>query len=63
MAAAGAGDMTATDISILHYLNHHGTERTLADIGYVLNIEDIHVVSYSLKKAIGLGLAHKARVW
>jgi predicted MarR family transcription regulator len=61
MAAAGAGDMTATDISILHYLNHHGTERTLADIGYVLNIEDIHVVSYSLKKAIGLGLAHKAR--
>lgn len=50
MAAAGYKDVTPTDVLVLHHVNHRGTEKRTADICFVLNIEDTHVVSYSLKK-------------
>lgn len=56
MAAAGYKDMTPTDVLVLHHVNHRGTEKRLADICFVLNIEDTHVVSYSLKKLAMAGL-------
>jgi len=56
MGAAGVKDMTATDVLVLHHINHKGTEKRLADICFVLNIEDTHVVSYSLKKLAAAGL-------
>ncbi|MCX7176727.1 MAG: winged helix DNA-binding protein [Proteobacteria bacterium] len=61
MAAAGVKDMTPIDILILHHVNHRGTEKKLADIGFALNIEDTHVVSYSLKKSVGMGLMQNSR--
>ena len=56
MSAAGAKDMTAVDVMVLHHINHRGSEKRLADICFVLNIEDTHVVSYSVKKLLGMGL-------
>jgi len=50
MAGAGVKDMTETEILVVHHVNHRGREKKLADICFVLNIEDTHVVSYSLKK-------------
>lgn len=50
MAAAGVRDMAQVDVLILHHVNHFNSEKRLADICFVLNIEDTHVVSYSLKK-------------
>ncbi|MGD8710436.1 MAG: winged helix DNA-binding protein, partial [Ectothiorhodospiraceae bacterium] len=41
---------------VLHNVNHRGREKTLASICLVLNIEDTHLVSYSLKKLRKLGL-------
>jgi predicted MarR family transcription regulator len=56
MAGAGVKDMTETEILVVHHVNHRGREKKLADICFVLNIEDAHVVSYALKKLANLGL-------
>ena len=55
MAGAGVKDMTETEILVVHHVNHRGREKKLADICFVLNIEDTHVVSYALKKLASLG--------
>lgn len=56
MAAAGAKDMTPVDVLVLHHINHRQSAKRLADICFVLNIEDTHVVSYSIKKLLAAGL-------
>jgi predicted MarR family transcription regulator len=56
MAAAGVKDLTALDVLLLHHVNHRAKEKKLGDISFMLNIEDTHVVSYSLKKLVALGL-------
>lgn len=61
MAAAGMKDMTPVDVSVLHHVHHQDSEKRLADICFVLNIEDTHVVSYSLKKLKAMGLVKHAR--
>lgn len=50
MSAAGAKDMTALEVSLLHHVGHRERKKKLADICFVLNIEDTHVVTYALKK-------------
>lgn len=56
MAAAGIKDMTTLDVLLLHHVNHRAKEKKLADISFMLNIQDTHVVSYSLKKLVSLGV-------
>lgn len=55
MGAAGVKDMTTVDVLVLHHTNHRAMEKRLADICFVLNIEDTHVVSYALKKLMAAG--------
>ncbi len=50
MTAAGLPDLAPLDIMVLHTVNHRGKAKKLADICLVLNIEDTHLVTYSLKK-------------
>lgn len=57
MAAAGRADLGITDILVLHHLNHRDRPKKLADICFVLNYEDTHVIAYALKKLVGHGLA------
>jgi predicted MarR family transcription regulator len=57
MAAAGCPDLTITDVLVLHHINHRARNKKLADICFVLNYEDTHVVAYSLKKLLAAGLA------
>ncbi|MFZ4649709.1 MAG: winged helix DNA-binding protein [Rubrivivax sp.] len=61
MAAAGCPDLTITDVLLLHHLCHRARNKKLADICFVLNYEDTHVVAYSLKKLVAAGFsrAHK----
>jgi len=61
MAGAGVKDMTETEILVVHHVNHRGREKKLADICFVLNIEDTHVVSYALKKLANLDLVSNTR--
>ncbi len=57
MAAAGCPELTITDVLLLHHINHRARNKKLADICFVLNYEDTHVVAYSLKKLVAAGLA------
>jgi predicted MarR family transcription regulator len=61
MSAAGMKDMTITDVLVLHHINHRAREKKLADIAFILNIEDTHIVNYSLKKLHSLGLVQSER--
>lgn len=56
MAAAGVPDVTVTDVLVLHHVNHRARNKKLADICFVLNYEDTHVVAYALKKLVAAGL-------
>ena len=60
-SASGFGSLAATDILVLHSINHKGREKSLADLCLVLNIEDTHLVNYSIKKLVGLGLVKTGR--
>lgn len=62
MAAAGCPDLTITDVLLLHHINHRARNKKLADICFVLNYEDTHVVAYSLKKLVAAGLAEAAKM-
>lgn len=58
-------DKDIKDISILEaLLLHHvqGHEKKLADICFMYNIEDTHVVSYSLKKLYAAGLVNRKKI-
>ena len=61
MEAAGQRDLTAIDGLVLHHLNRRAHDCRLADICFILNIEDSHVVACSLRKLAGLGLACTGR--
>ena len=56
MAAAGCPDLTITDVLLVHHVSHRARNKKLADICFVLNYEDTHVVAYSLKKLVAAGL-------
>jgi len=62
MASAGCPDLTITDVLVLHHLNHRERNKKLADICFVLNYEDTHVVAYSLKKLVVAGLVQAEKV-
>lgn len=62
MGAAGVRDLTFLDVLVVHHVNHRGRAKRLADICFVLNVEDTHLVTYSLKKLVGLGLVAGERV-
>jgi len=61
MAAAGYPDLSKVDIQVLHSVHHRGRPKRLADLCFVLNIEDSHVVNYALRKLTQLGLVARAR--
>jgi predicted MarR family transcription regulator len=61
MAAAGVPDLSALDVLVLHSVNHRARDKRLADICFVLNVEDQHLVNYALKKLEKLGLVGRDR--
>jgi predicted MarR family transcription regulator len=61
MAAAGLADLSPLDVLVLHNVNHRAKPKRLADICLVLNIEDTHLVNYSLKKLERLRLLKGGR--
>lgn len=61
IGAAGAPEMTIMDVLVLHHINHRAREKKLADIAFTLNIEDTHIVNYSLKKLVGMGVVKTDR--
>lgn len=56
MGAAGVKEMATLEVLLLHHVHHLARKKKLADICFMYNIEDTHVVSYSLKKLVTMGL-------
>ncbi len=52
MSAAGLEELGPLDVMVLHTVNHRARDKKLADICFVLNIEDTHTVNYALKKLV-----------
>lgn len=61
MAAAGLPDLTPTDVMVFHHVYHRERPKKLADICFTLNVEDTHLVNYSLKKLERLGVVQSAK--
>lgn len=54
--AAGLPDLSPLDVLVLHSVNHRNRAKKSADICLVLNVEDSHTVTYSLKKLLKHGV-------
>ena len=50
MVASGNSELSSLEILILHHVNHREKQKRLADVTFLLNIEDTHTVNYALKK-------------
>ncbi|WP_211264608.1 winged helix DNA-binding protein [Gynuella sunshinyii] len=62
MAAAGNKELSPIDILILHNVHHRQRPKRIADICFVLNIDDTHTVSYSLRKLGKFGLIESQKI-
>ncbi len=60
-AAGGKRDLAAIDVLVLHHVHHRRAAKRIADVCFVLDIEDAHVVSYSMKKLAAAGLVRGER--
>jgi predicted MarR family transcription regulator len=60
-ATGGKRDLASIDVLVLHHTHHRRTAKRIADICFVLDVVDIHVVSYSLKKLAAAGLVRGER--
>ncbi|MBX2806184.1 MAG: winged helix DNA-binding protein [Hyphomicrobiales bacterium] len=62
MDSAGYKDFNPLDILILHNVNHRKKEKRLADISFMLNIDDTHTVNYAIKKLVKAELVTGSKV-
>jgi len=62
MNAADVVGLNALDILVLHALNRRPKGQRLSEIGLVMNIDDTHLVAYSLKKLMNAKLVEAKRI-
>ncbi len=61
MSAAGLKDLMPLDVLVLHHVSHRARDKRLSDICFIMNIEDTHLVNYSLKKLVSLGVVASSK--
>ena len=61
MSAAGLRELTPLDVLVLHHVNHRARDKRLTDICFIMNVEDTHLINYSLKKLQALGVVQSSR--
>lgn len=61
MAAAGLKDLMPLDVLVLHQVSHRARDKRLSDICFIMNIEDTHLVNYSLEKLVSLGVVASSK--
>lgn len=54
MSAAGLKDLMPLDVVVLHHVTHRARNKRLSDICFIMNVEDTHLINYSLKKLVNL---------
>ncbi len=61
MTAAGIAGLAPLDVLVLFSVHHRTKAKRLADICLVLNIEDTHLVTYSIRKLEAAGLVKSGK--
>jgi predicted MarR family transcription regulator len=61
MSASGLPELTPLDVVVLHHVNHRSRGKRLSDICFIMDVEDSHLINYSLKKLLGLGVVESTR--
>jgi len=61
MNASDVVGLNSLDILILHALNRRPKGQRLSEIGVVMNIDDTHLIAYSLKKLMNAKLVEATR--
>jgi predicted MarR family transcription regulator len=61
MSAAGLKDLTPLDVLVLHHVTHRARNKRLGDICFIMNVEDTHLINYSLKKLQTLGVVMSSK--
>jgi predicted MarR family transcription regulator len=61
MSAAGLKDLMPLDVLVLHHVTHRARNKRLSDICFIMNVEDTHLINYSLKKLQGLGVVASSK--
>src|SRR6478752_8090337 len=61
MNASDVIGLNSLDILILHALNRRPKGQRLSEIGVVMNIDDTHLIAYSLKKLMNAKLVEATR--
>jgi predicted MarR family transcription regulator len=62
MNASDVIGLNSLDILILHALNRRPRGQRLSEIGVVMNIDDTHLIAYSLKKLMNASLVDARRI-
>jgi len=50
MGSAGEEGLTSLEVMLLHAVNRRAPHSTISDLALLLNLDDIHLISYALKK-------------
>jgi hypothetical protein len=61
MSAAGLRELTPLDVLVLHHVHHRARDKRLSEICFIMNVEDTHLINYSLKKLQNLGVVQSSR--
>ncbi len=61
MAGAGLPGLAPMDVLVLHHVHHRARDKRLADIAFTLNVEDLHVINYSLKKLLAANVVETTK--
>ena len=61
MTAAGLKDLTPLDVLVLHHVTHRARDKRLADICFIMNVEDTHLINYALKKLQALAVVQSSK--
>jgi len=61
MSAAGLKDLMPLDVLVLHHVTHRARDKRLADICFIMNVEDTHLINYSLKKLQNLSVVEASK--
>ncbi|MDC0612602.1 winged helix DNA-binding protein [Vibrio sp.] len=60
-STCGYTDLSPLDILVIHNIQHRERPKRIADVAFTLNLEDLHNVSYSVRKLAKKGLVEGVR--
>lgn len=61
MAASGVPNLSPLEVLILHIVRHRSRPKRFADIALILDIEELHLVTYAVRKLEATGLVSTRR--